>query len=40
LRERELFLLEEFGKVKNFVDLALRESLDQLVEFFGGGRDV
>lgn len=35
----ELFLLEKFSKMEDFVDLALWESLDQLIEFFSGGHD-
>jgi len=39
LRGGELFLLEKFGKIEDFVDLTLREGLDQLVEFFSGCHD-
>ena len=36
LRSGELFLLEKFSEVEDFVDLAFWESLDQLIESFGG----
>jgi hypothetical protein len=39
LRRGKLFLVEKFGEVEDFVDLVFRESLDQLVEFFGGCHD-
>ena len=35
LRSGELFLLEKFSEVEDFVDLAFWESLDQLIESFG-----
>jgi hypothetical protein len=40
LRGRELFLMEKFDEVEDFVDLVFREGLDELVEFFGGSHEV
>jgi hypothetical protein len=39
LRGGELFLMEKFGKVEDFVNLVVWEGLDKLVEFFGGCHD-
>ena len=36
LRGGELFLVEKFGEMENFVDLVFWKRLDELVEFFGG----
>ena len=35
----ELFLVEKFGEVEDFVNLVFWEDLDKLVEFFGGCHD-
>ena len=40
LRGGELFLVEKFGEVKNFVDLVFWKRLDELIEFFGGCHGV
>jgi hypothetical protein len=38
-RGGELFLVEKFGEVEDFVDLVFWKGLDQLVELFGGCHD-
>lgn len=40
LRGDELFLVEKFSEVENFVDLLFWKRLDELVEFFSGCHDV
>lgn len=40
LRGRELFLVEKFSELADFVDLVFWKGLDELVKFFGGCHDV